>query len=195
MKQTSIRKKITTIWIAATGFMLLSTSTALAQRESKTINDSWKFLQGECTTAADSTFNDDTWTSIHLPHTWNTDAYTKKNYYQGTGWYRRRISLPQAWKGKQIYLKLDAASKAATIYINGKNIGEHAGGYTACTFDLTPHLSFTSSNVLAIRVDNARQDIAPISADFTFFGGIYRDVWLTAVPKQHFNLTDRKSVV
>ena len=193
MKQTSIRKKITTIWIAATGFMLLSTSTALAQRESKTINDSWKFLQGECTTAADSTFNDDTWTSIHLPHTWNTDAYTKKNYYQGTGWYRRRISLPQAWKGKQIYLKLDAASKAATIYINGKNIGEHAGGYTACTFDLTPHLSFTSSNVLAIRVDNARQDIAPISADFTFFGGIYRDVWLTAVPKQHFNLTNHGS--
>lgn len=193
MKRKSIRRKIAIIWFATTGFMLLSTSTALAQRESKTINDSWKFLQGECANAADSAFNDSTWTSIHLPHTWNTDAYTEKNYYQGTGWYRRRISLPQAWKEKQIYLRLDAANKAATIYINGENIGEHAGGYTACTFDLTPHLSFTSPNVLAIRVDNARQDIAPISADFTFFGGIYRDVWLTAVPKQHFNLANHGS--
>lgn len=130
---------------------------------------------------------------MQLPHTWNTDAYSKKDYYRGIGWYRRTISLPHTWKGKQLFLKLDAASKAATIYINGKNIGEHAGGYTACTFDVTPYLSFTSPNILAIRVDNARTDIPPISGDFTFFGGIYRDVWLTAVSKQHFNLTNHGS--
>lgn len=164
-----------------------------AQRENKTLNDSWKFLKGECTAAADSAFNDSTWVPVHLPHTWNTDAYTEKDYYRGTGWYRRQISLPQAWKGKQIFLRLDAASKAATIYLNGRNIGEHAGGYTACTFDLTPYLSFNSLNKLAIRVDNARMDIPPISGDFTFFGGIYRDVWLTPVPKQHFNLTNHGS--
>lgn len=166
---------------------------AQAQRESKTLNDSWKFLRGECTAAADSAFNDHDWTSVHLPHTWNTDAYTEKNYYQGVGWYRRQLSLPQEWKEKQIFLRLDAASKAATVYLNGKNIGEHAGGYTACTFDLTPYLSLTSPNILAIRVDNSRTDIPPISGDFTFFGGIYRDVWLTAVPKQHFNLTNHGS--
>lgn len=181
------------LWVMATALFLLTPPAALAQRESKTINDSWKFRQGECAAAADSAFDDSAWTSVHLPHTWNTDAYTKKDYYRGIGWYRRRISLPQAWKGKQVYLKLDAASKAAAVYLNGKPVGEHAGGYTACTFDLTPHLSSTSPNVLAIRVDNARQDIAPISADFTFFGGIYRDVWLTAVPRQHFNLTNHGS--
>ena len=74
-----------------------------------------------------------------------------------------------------------------------KNVGEHAGGYTACSFNITPFLSFDTPNTLAICVDNARQDIAPISGDFTFFGGIYRDVWLTAVPNQHFNLTNHSS--
>lgn len=163
---------------------------AQAQRESKTLNDGWKFRKGECTAAADSAFDDRSWASVHLPHTWNTDAYTEKNYYRGAGWYRRQLSLPQGWKEKQVFLRLDAASKAATVYLNGKNIGEHAGGYTACTFDLTPYLSLTSPNTLAIRVDNSQTDIPPISGDFTFFGGIYRDVWLTAIPKQHFNLTN-----
>ena len=121
------------------------------------------------------------------PHTWNTDAYTEKDYYRGTGWYRRQLTLPQGWKEKQIILRLDAAGKSATIYINGKNVGEHAGGYTACSFNITSFLSFDTPNTLAVCVDNARQDIAPISGDFTFFGGIYRDVWLTAVPNQHFN--------
>ena len=183
-RQTAFRR------IATTALSLLFLTTVQAQRESKTINDSWKFLQGECTTAIDSAFNDANWTSVHLPHTWNTDAYTEKDYYRGTGWYRRQISIPQSWKEKQIFLKLDAASKAATIYINGKKVGEHTGGYTACTFDITPFCSLNTPNSLAICVDNARQDIPPISGDFTFFGGIYRDVWLTAVPKQHFHLTN-----
>lgn len=179
--------------MAATALSLFILSPAHAQRETRTINDSWKFLKGECISAADSAFNDSQWADIHLPHTWNTDAYTEKDYYRGTGWYRRRITLPEDWEGKQVFLKLDAASKAATLFINGKNIGEHAGGYTACTFNITPFLSFHSPNVLAIRVDNARMDIPPISGDFTFFGGIYRDVWLTAVPDRHFNLTDHGS--
>lgn len=192
-KKEHMPRQKTFRWIAATTLSLLFLSPVQAQRESRTINDSWKFLKGECAAASDSAFNDAAWTSVHLPHTWNTDAYIEKDYYRGIGWYRRQISIPQSWKGKQIFLKLDAASKAATIYINGKNVGEHAGGYTASTFDITPFCTFGTLNSLAIRVNNARQDIPPISGDFTFFGGIYRDVWLTAVPKQHFHLTNHGS--
>ncbi len=180
-------------WVVATALSLFILSPLHAQRETRTINDSWKFLKGECTAASDSAFNDKEWSDIHLPHTWNTDSYTEKDYYRGTGWYRRQITLPQNWKEKQIFLRLDAASKAATIYINGENIGEHTGGYTACTFNITSFLTPNKPNTLAIRVDNARMDIPPISGDFTFFGGIYRDVWLTAVPAQHFNLTNHGS--
>ena len=93
---------------------------AYAQHESKTINDSWKFHQGECESASSATYDDSAWNSIHLPHTWNTDAYTEKKYYQGTGWYRRTLTLPQNWQTKQVFLKLDAASKAAAIYMNGR---------------------------------------------------------------------------
>lgn len=161
-----------------------------AQRACKTLNDGWKFLKGECVEASDSAFNDNGWTSVNLPHTWNTDAYTEKDYYRGTGWYRRSVVIPSAWQGKRVYLKMDAASKASVVYVNGKKAGEHIGGYTAAVFDLTPFLTFGASNVLAVQVDNARQDVPPISGDFTFFGGIYRDVWLTAVSPQHFHLDE-----
>ena len=115
-------------WVVATALSLFILSPLHAQRETHSINDSWKFLKGECTAASDSAFNDSKWSDVHLPHTWNTDSYTEKDYYRGTGWYRRQISLPQSWKEKQIFLRLDAASKAATVYINGKSIGEHTGG-------------------------------------------------------------------
>ena len=82
-------------WMAAVIISLFVLPPVHAQRQTQTINDSWKFLKGECTAAADSAFDDSKWTSIHLPHTWNTDAYTEKDYYRGTGWYRRQLTLPQ----------------------------------------------------------------------------------------------------
>ena len=174
-------------WLATGALCLGLASNAWAQPESKTINDGWRFLKGECTAAADSAFDDARWEPVNLPHTWNTDSYTVKHYYQGPAWYRRTVSIPQEWSGKQILLHLEGVSKAATVYVNGHRAGEHAGGYTACTLDLTPYLHFGAANSLAIRADNGRKDIAPLSADFTFFGGIYRDVWLTALPRLHFN--------
>ena len=137
-----------------------------AQHETCTINDGWKFLKADCVTAPDIAPDNGEWEDVHLPHTWNTDAYTDKDYYRGVCWYRRTLNLPSTWNGKQVFLKIDAASKAASIFINGKEVGEHIGGYTACTFDITSFCSFDSPNSLAIRVDNARHDVPPISADF-----------------------------
>ena len=161
-----------------------------AQREYKTINDGWKYWKGECTGAADSTFNDSGWMHVNLPHTWNADAYVEKDYYQGTGWYRRSVTIPSVWTGKRIFLKIDAASKVSVLFINGKKVGEHAGGYTASVFDITSFLTIGKENSVAIRVNNACRNTPPISGDFTFFGGIYRDVWLIATSAQHFNLTN-----
>ncbi len=160
------------------------------QREIKTINDSWKFKKGGKLHAFDKVYNDQKWQTISVPHTWNTDAYTSKEYYKGIGWYRRTLSIPQTWKNKQIFLKLDAASKAARVYVNGVFVGEHLGGYTAFIMDITQYCSFSSENSIAIEVDNSRTDIPPISGDFTFFGGIYRDTWIMAVSKQHFDLSN-----
>lgn len=178
-------------------FVLLflgATILANAQRETKTINDGWKFFKGDVPGAVAPDYDDSAWENISLPHSWNTDAYIHKDYYKGAGWYRKNLQLPESWANKQLFLKFEAASKSALVYLNGQLIGEHRGGYTAFSFDITPYYSFSSgSNYLTVCVDNARQDIPPISGDFTFFGGIYRDVWVTAVPKQHFNLANHAS--
>lgn len=158
-----------------------------AQREMMTVNDGWLFRKGEDVTLARLPA-DDAWERVHLPHTWNTDAYTVKEYYKGIGWYRKYIAVPSRWQDKRIFLRMDAASKAATVYLNGHRVGVHKGGYTGCCLELTPYLSGTGTDTLTIQVDNARQDIPPVSGDFTFFGGIYRDVWLMALPGQHFEV-------
>ncbi|MCC8188718.1 MAG: DUF4982 domain-containing protein [Bacteroides sp.] len=169
-------------------WLLLPWISLHAQREVSTFNDGWRFLRSDTAEVMNVSYNDSAWERISLPHSWNTDAYTEKAYYQGKAWYRKQFTLPAAYQDKQLYLKFEAASKAATIYINGQRVGEHRGGYTAFTLDITPYCSTSTPHTIAVCVDNSRQDIPPISGDFTFFGGIYRDVWLIAVPRQHFDL-------
>ena len=153
----------------------------LAQREAKTINDNWEFKK----------LAENHWTSVDLPHTYNLDAYQGRNYYQGKAEYRRILTLSEVIPGRRYFLKIDAASKAASVKVNGINIGTHAGGYTAFTFDITKCVK--KDNIIEIIVDNARKDICPISADFTFWGGIYRDVWIVSTPDVHFNMLNMGS--
>lgn len=152
-----------------------------AQREMKTINDNWEFRKSI----------DESWESVNLPHTFNIDAYQQRNYYQGKGFYRRTLVLPEIVAERRYYMKIDAASKAANIRVNGKEVGSHVGGYTTCIVDITEYIR--KENLIEITVDNGRKDITPISADFTFWGGIYRDVWLISTPKQHFNMSNMGS--
>lgn len=152
-----------------------------AQREMKTINDNWEFRKS----------TDESWESVNLPHTFNQDAYQQRNYYQGKGLYRRILTLPEIVAGRRYYMKIDAASKAADIRVNGKEAGSHVGGYTSFTIDITEYIK--EENLIEITIDNGRKDITPISADFTFWGGLYRDVWLVSTPEQHFSMSNMGS--
>lgn len=163
---------MTALWVAVS----LS-----AQREMKTINDGWEFRKPA----------DTEWTSVNIPHTFNLDAYRQPNYYQGKGLYRRVLTLPEVDPHRRYYLKIDAASKAAEVTVNGKSAGSHVGGYTAFVVDVTDYIQ--KENIIEITVDNGRKDITPISADFTFWGGIYRDVWLVSTPEQHFRMDNMGS--
>ncbi len=158
----------------------------IAQREMSTINSGWTFAKGERPDKSE-------YMPVAIPHTWNTDAYTIKKYDRGIAWYQKTLPLPQQWKDKQLFLRFEAVSQVADVYVNGQQAGQHRGGYTAFTIDITPFCSFSTPNEITVRVDNARDDVPPISGDFTFFGGIYRDVWLITVPKQHFTLTNNGS--
>lgn len=172
IKHTKWTLLMTALWVAVS----LS-----AQREMKTINDGWEFRKPA----------DTEWTSVNIPHTFNLDAYRQPNYYQGKGLYRRVLTLPKVDPHRRYYLKIDAASKAAEVTVNGKSAGSHAGGYTAFVVDVTDYIQ--KENIIEITVDNGRKDITPISADFTFWGGIYRDVWLVSTPEQHFRMDNMGS--
>ena len=168
------------MWMAGWA-LCLAVSPLAAQREMKTLNDSWEFRK----------LSEPQWTRVNLPHTYNLDAYAGRNYYQGKAVYRRVLTLPEVEEGRRYYLKFDAASKAAEVALNGRAVGSHAGGYSAFTVDVTDGLQ--KENVIEVTVDNGRKDITPISADFTFWGGIYRDVWLITLPEQHFNMENMGS--
>ncbi len=149
--------------------------TAWAQSSVQPLNDGWSF-------STDSIH----WQAAALPHTWNTDAYTTRDYRQGKCFYRRTLKRPLAADGR-CFLKVEAAFKTAVLYVNGSLAGQHRGGYTASVFDLTPWLRGTDELLLA--VDNADPHVAPVSADFTFMGGLYRNVKLLVTGQQHFSMT------
>jgi beta-galactosidase len=137
------------------------------------------------------TFDDSGWSSISTPHTWNAEdgqdgvkkkvegmALLKGDYARGSGWYRRTIKADAAWTGRQVYLQFDAANRRADVFLNGRFVGSHLGGNARFRFNITDALKREGDNLLAVRVNNEDNGIAPHSADFTFFGGLYRDVSL-----------------
>lgn len=159
-------------------------------RISSTINSSWQFFKGDTTKA--SVLNK--WTTVALPHTWNAkDVFDEEpGYYRGEGWYKKTIYIPANWQEKDIYLHFDGVGQVAEVFLNGKSIGKHTGSYTAFSFPIHQFINFSagenSANQLVVKVDNSHnENIPPLAADFTFFGGIYRDVHLKVMNKIHFD--------
>ena len=173
-----------------------STVAAGAPRYRVTLNDAWRFvfIGAGASTPPDS--DAASWTPVDLPHTWNlVDAFTSDLHYRrGVGWYRRTLALDSTLVGRRLFLHFEGANQVADVYVNGHHAGRHIGGYTAFTFDITEHARFDAPNVIAVRVDNSHDpDIPPLNADFTFYGGIYRDVWLVATSPVHVTMTDHGS--
>jgi beta-galactosidase len=136
------------------------------------LSGSWRFLQSDADRPERPDFNDTAWPLVEIPHSWPAG-------FRGLGWYRTSFSLDKESVGKKIFLRFEAVNQVADVYLNGKLLGSHEGGYTAFVFDLSDALVVPGRNVLAVKVTNApNADLAPVSADFTFFGGIYRKVSL-----------------
>lgn len=153
-----------------------------AQKTVRSLNDGWSFRYPDR----------EEWTSVAIPHTYNSDAYQTKNYYKGPGEYLLDLRMPEIDSTRRYFLKFDAANKASELRVNGSAPMTHAGGYSSFCYDVTP-LVREGDNEIRMFVDNSRRDVAPLSADFTFWGGIYRDVWLISTELQHFDLCDNAS--
>jgi len=125
--------------------------------------------------------------AVTLPHTWNAfDGQDGGNdYWRGVGTYT--IELPNPTAGKKQYIEFQGANHVATVYCNGRELGTHKGGFSTFRFDLTPAM-LPEGNVLTVVVTNGKSDIYPQNADFTFYGGLYRDVKFIEVNEAHFDL-------
>ena len=127
---------------------------------------------------------------ISLPHTWNAlDGQDGGNdYYRGTCQYAKRFDMPQAEADDEVWLEFQGVAMTAVVKLNGDVIGRHEGGYSTFRLNLTQSLK--KHNLLSVAVNNGHNDrVYPQKADFTFYGGIYRDVKLIIVHRQHFAMT------
>ncbi|HZY38471.1 MAG TPA: glycoside hydrolase family 2 TIM barrel-domain containing protein [Mucilaginibacter sp.] len=160
----------------------------------QTINSNWEFHKGEINGFPANPSDTTRWDKISLPHSWNITDVTidSPSYYRGIGWYKKAIYVPASWQGKSVYLYFEGANQVTDIYVNGQFVSNHIGGYTAFCFNIGKLLKYnraSTPNEIIVKVDNSHnENIPPLNADFTFFGGIYRDVYLIAANPVHFNL-------
>lgn len=164
------------------------------------LNKDWKFLAADAPGAEQAGFKDARWKKVDVPHTWNSEDTEDDvpGYRMGIGWYRKLINLSAQLRSKRLFLYFEGANQTAEVFVNGKFVGRHQGGYTAFVFDVTAFVTLDSANnenTIAVKVDNSINENIPPSptADFNLYGGIYRDVWLVATEPVHFTMLDYAS--
>ena len=190
------------------GFNSFMLSSANHKRTRYSINkNDWKFMKGESKSAYKKVYNDSEWLNITIPHDYNggidnvnNDVFSgrfdfkndpdKRNMYKGPGWYRTSFEIEKKHEGKRVFIDFEAVSLDAQVWVNGKKAGQHQGGYTAFTLDITDLINYGGQNTLAVRADNSNnpkiapwmaneKNSFPYSFDYAVYGGIYRDVWIT----------------
>jgi len=180
---------------------LLALPTVAQQRVKQSVNANWLFRKDDGTDYTKTpTTPAQGWEKISLPHTWNaTDVVDDEpGYYRGLGWYKKTLYVPASWQKRSVYLYFEGANQETEVYVNGQLAGRHAGGYTAFSFPVSKLLKYSTegaaANEVTVKVNNRHNpDIPPLSADFTFYGGLYRDVYLLAADPVHFDLDNNAS--
>jgi beta-galactosidase len=155
-------------------------------RKTILINEEWKFVKENVGVEEVFAVPGDT---VNLPHTWNAiDGQDGGNdYYRGTCWYGKTFDKPELNLGDQVYLEFRGANSTAEVWVNNTKLATHEGGYSTFRVNITEAL--IEKNQVAVSVDNGRNErVYPQKADFTFYGGIYRDVYMVIVPDSHFDM-------
>lgn len=156
-------------------------------REVYSMNPAWRFYKGSADGAEAVDFDDKGWAVVSLPNGIEylpTEASGCINY-QGEVWYRKHFTPDPALKGKKLFLHFEAIMGKSKVFVNGKQLTEHFGGYLPVIVDVTDALNWEEDNVIAVWADNSDDPSYPPGKaqdvlDFTYCGGIYRDCWLIA---------------
>jgi beta-galactosidase len=195
-KNTAGMNKLLSVVIAWSSVFFLPglIETNAIARQDTLVDSGWTYKSGEMTNAEQLDFDASDWESVSMPHNWGWEqAHAGKPYYRGPGWYRCELKVePQP--DRRYFLRFEAASTVADVYLNGVHLGQHRGGFGAFAFEITTNLTVSGINLLAVRVSNAPEpDIAPLSGDFNVYGGLYRPVHLIETAAENFAVTDHAS--
>ncbi len=181
-------RSIANFFISASLLALSATEATATDspRETILLNNDWNFRFSHEVRESDAR-------RVELPHTWNArDALAGKiDYKRGIGNYTRHLHIDESMKGKRLYIKCEGANSVCNLFVNGRHVGEHRGGYSAFVFEITDFVNFGKDNTLLLRVNNGEQlDVMPLVGDFNFYGGLYRDVSLVATDSTCVSLLD-----
>ena len=158
-------------------------------RRGASFNSGWKFTRSDPANAQATTFDDSSWTALDLPHDWSISlAFNQSSpggsnngfLDGGVGWYRKTFTLDPASSGQRILVEFDGIYMNSEVWINGTSLGQRPYGYTSFEYDLTPYVTFTGNNVVAVRANNNQPN-----SRFYSGSGIYRNVWLTKLNPAH----------
>lgn len=157
---------------------LVTTISTISAREVYILNNSWRFFFKDENTSDNARL-------VRVPHTWNSDAlYDKGSLLKTTANYRRQLFVPQKWQGKRLFVRFNGVMSVADVFVNGRCVGSHKGGYTAFAIEITDYVNYGVENTLLVEVSNAyRSDVLPTSTEQNLYGGIYRDVELIVADK------------
>ena len=157
-------------------------------REVYSMNQAWRFFKGDVKgTPTNVAYNDSAWEIVSIPHGLEylpVEASGCANY-QGVAWYRKRFTLNSNLSNKQLFIHFEGIMGKSEVYLNGKLLKKHYGGYLPVILNVTNDVELGRENVIAVKADNSDDPSYPVGKDqnmldFTYFGGIYRDCWLIA---------------
>lgn len=159
------------------------------ERSKVNINNNWSYLENN-TTDVDKALSQNDWEKINLPHSWNAlDATDVTPGYRRSGsWYKKELNISEIISGQTYKLYFEGVNITCEVYVNGKKVGGHIGGYIGFSLDITNSIS-EGNNEILVRADNGyNPEVIPSQkSDFFIFGGITRDVWLETFPSQYLS--------
>ena len=172
-------------------------------REVYNFNVGWRFFKGTVAKAELPGFDDSKWTVVNTPHglEYLPEEASGCINYQGEAWYRKHFKVPENLKGQKVFLHFEAMMGKSKIWVNGKLMKEHFGGYLPVIIDITGDAKYNGEeNIVAVWVDNSNDPTYPpgkpqTELDFNYFGGIYRDVWLYSTNPVHITDPNYSNIV
>jgi hypothetical protein len=176
-------------WLAAALWQItIFSQAAEAPRVRQSLDLDWRFHLGDVAEASQADFAGAGWRVLDVPHDFSVEGDFSRTNFSCTGylpggiaWYQKRFFVPAEWREKMVSVEFDGVSEKSQVWLNGEAVGGRPWAYTSFACDLTAHVKFGGTNVLAVRVDHSAVD----DSRFYVGSGIYRHVWLVATEKAH----------